>query len=447
LPFPTQSGLVPYLKTFLSQCHNPIICAQNSRRDAFISQRSNRLTRFMILPQDMNCLPSMCSFEVNATGVLRRTGGSLCGDPQCATLSFSGMDITSISEGTFQDMVHLKVLDLSNNLLVSIKHDDLKDLTALQTLVLMGNSISTIEEGTFEGLSSLEILGLDGNPIASIAAGSFAGLSGLKVMNLAGSAADQRLRIIADGAFSGTPQLQTLDLSGHSLAVIQNGTFGGDLRNLVTLDLGDRRNPQVYDSVTGRYEYVYGDLQIEPDAFAHMSALKYLNLERNQISDEFLAPGLFRHCGNLEALVLRNNELTKIAGSYFVGLKDSLQHLDLGHNKIVVFFGSAIYGFSRLDSLHLFANDLTMLPFDMFSNLNKTRIGWGGAELRGNAWTCLPDRAGHWFVLGNVYSGDALPPCSSEVGLLPQTQLESVYCLTLLLYFPSILDAAFPTIK
>lgn len=313
---------------------------------------------------------SLCIFSMSFSGVLSRTGGSSCDDPSCGFLSFSRRGIKSIEKDTFKGMLHLRVLDLSNNQLQQVSSDDLRNLTSLETLALNNNVLTQIAAGTFDGLSSLTSLNLEYN-------------NGLVTLE--------------DGAFRGIPRLVTLKLSNHRLCVLRNGTFGGDLPNLENLYL-DR-------TLVSSSSY---PMSIEAGALFGLGSLKYLSLGYCYFSDENLLPGIFRQCRNLTILHLHSNRLTSIPRLTFVGLEESLEQVNLQNNWLTSVSGDSFSGFLKLRHIILYSNSISVLPLSVFANVTPGCT----VDLRWNPMTCGPK--GPAGVSISLPTSD-LPVCPSEV--------------------------------
>ena len=408
------------------------------------------------------CTSSMCAFSVDSsTGVLSRKGGAECGAPGCGFLSFSGMGITAIGDGAFAGMVHLTVLDLSSNSLTSISHGDLKDLTSLKTLNIRSNKLAELYNGTFQGLSLLESLSLEYNSLTSIEAGAFQGLSSLPSLSLRSNSLSairsgtfeglSQLReldlsdnalgdLTAVGAFSGMPELRTLNMQGQRANQwhIANGTFSGIFSNLTWLDLS-RNLDHEWWQYTGGYWGSALNMRstIELGAFDTLTGLEHLDLSYAKLGDGDggLPAGLFLQCRSLRSLYLHNNLMSTIAdyafaglGSLallhlhgnglrtitdytFAGLEDSLSTLYLQHNQIRSISNKAFCGFRGLSDLRLYQNSLSVLPVNVFMFTNMTT--YIGIDLGSNPLICKPGSSSNIQLYG--LGGSDLPSCPSEV--------------------------------
>ena len=354
-------------------------------QDEVESGASNLLLR-RIEDSDLTyCSEDMCSFAVtnNGTyGLLSRTGGDKCDDPTCQYLVLNSLNIHTIAPNAFAGMVHLRVLSLSSNQLRSISYEHLKDLTALRDLDLRSNRISSIAPGTFSGLaelkdldlssnllssfadgtfstlSSLEKLDLESNYFKSIRTGYFAGLSSLKQLKLGTSYYNSqwRIRIIEDGSFDHMPQLESLELFGHDLSSITNNMFRG-LSKLRSLNLGKYLSRSTEDL-----------LRIESRAFADLSGLERLLISRAGVN--YIEPGLFRNCRNINHLTFYGNPIKALTTNTFTGMEKSLKHLDL-ESCLISSVGSRTFRrLSQLEQLDLSSNLIAILHLEIFQNIS-----------------------------------------------------------------------------
>ena len=201
-----------------------------------------------------------------------------------------------------------------------------------------------------------QYISLAGLGITSVAKDTFKGMLRLHNVDLA----DNEIVDLDDGAFDGAPNLKRLNLKGHSLSVIREGTFGGTLYNLVLLDMS-------YGSRNA--EYPGPMLRFEPRALYGLTGLEVLNLYGNGITDETLAPGIFQRCRRLSRIDLSYNKLTTITDKTFMGLGASLWSLGLTRNNIRCISKGAFAGFTRLLQVGLAHNKLTMLPRGLLSSV------------------------------------------------------------------------------
>ncbi|XP_077983160.1 toll-like receptor 2 type-2 [Glandiceps talaboti] len=148
-------------------------------------------------------------------------------------------NLTSLPDGGFQWLPHLKLLDIGANKLISLSMKAFEGLPKLLTLNMM--DMYYHEAGSLDvanpleaisGLSALENLSLRGIKLAGeIPSHAFAKLSSLKYLDLASN----RLSLNTD-SFSNLSQLRHLDISYNSIRSFPQNVFS-DLVSLEFLEL------------------------------------------------------------------------------------------------------------------------------------------------------------------------------------------------------------------
>ena len=161
-----------------------------------------------------------------------------------------------------------------------------------------------------------------------------------------------------------TSSLVLLDLSSNDL----NGSIPDALGNMTTLAYLDLSSNQLqgeipkvtFNNITCLVDlYLFGN-QLHgsiPDAFANMFSLESLDLSRNQLEGEM--PKSLRNLCNLRRLVLSSNNLVGLVEKDFLACSNNtLEALDLSHNRFRGTSFPNLSGFSRLRELDLGFNQL-----------------------------------------------------------------------------------------
>jgi hypothetical protein len=115
-------------------------------------------------------------------------------------LGVSHNNISALPVGAFDDLDHLRVLDLS------------------------ANPIDTLETGVFDGMPLLRTLVLRDNSLAALQAGALLGLSKLRNFFLDGS---EELRVVEPSVFSDTPRMENVWVGSSALNCTRLGLPGG----------------------------------------------------------------------------------------------------------------------------------------------------------------------------------------------------------------------------
>jgi Leucine-rich repeat (LRR) protein len=194
-------------------------------------------------------------------------------------LSLSHFDLAELPEDTFDDLEHVKYLDLSNNQLTSIPSsikklenilelsinqcllkeipESLFKLTTLKELSIVDNKIENIS-GNINQLNQLETLRLSGNNLTTLP--DMSGLTQLKSLSL-----NFNKFVNAPKTLASLPNIQALELN-HNDSLISLPKEIGDLDKLKVL------------SIQG------SALQEAPEEMGKLKNLLYLNLWKNKLT-------------------------------------------------------------------------------------------------------------------------------------------------------------------
>ena len=144
------------------------------------------------------------------------------------TLRLAGNVVTAVRCGDLDSYPLLRLLDLSDNIILELEEDALGRLEVLTTLYLSGNKLHTVPRSLPAGLTELH---LQRNSIQELAPGELQGLPRLKYLSLRESG----LRVIQNEALGQLPALQTLDLSNNPLTRLPGNALSGPLMTVLKL--------------------------------------------------------------------------------------------------------------------------------------------------------------------------------------------------------------------
>ena len=156
----------------------------------------------------------------------------------CVNCLFTYLHFLKVEDDAFEGLLNLEYLDISDNKVLSLPAAALGRLPQLKRLKADYNRIGALSEEILKSVKGLEELSLAYNIIREIPKGTFGDLTQLKILNL----------------------------FGNQIAMVDQTTFAGAEKNLEYLDLG-------FNIIKN----------IETDLY--LPALKYLNLEKNNLSD------------------------------------------------------------------------------------------------------------------------------------------------------------------
>ncbi|CAL8100961.1 unnamed protein product [Orchesella dallaii] len=258
----------------------------------------------------------------------------------------------------------LKILDLGYNKITDVNKDDFGGLTSITRLGLSANMISYIEEDAFTSLPRLEKLDLSDNSIQFIHNNAFTSLSrSLMLLYLQNN-------LLQKIPFQGLSslELKTLDLSNNLITTTFDIFFEKKL-NVGILKLN-------YNRISS----------VPPFAFQNFRRASSVSLAFNPIDS--LVDDAFKDA-EIEELDISNCFIREVQPKAFRGLENTLISLDMS------------------------SNNITELPFELFSNFDRLRH----LNLDQNRLKINPDGLDN-FRLFTLYRfsivGDMMAPFSME---------------------------------
>ncbi|KAJ9574817.1 hypothetical protein L9F63_008016, partial [Diploptera punctata] len=144
------------------------------------------------------------------------------------TLKLAGNIVTAVRCGDLDSYPLLRILDLSDNMILELEEDALGRLEILMTLYLSGNKLRTVPKSLPSGLISLH---LQRNTIQELASGELQGLPRLRYLSLK----DSGLTVIQNGALAQLPALQTFDISCNPLTRLPGNALSGPLMTVLKM--------------------------------------------------------------------------------------------------------------------------------------------------------------------------------------------------------------------
>ena len=140
--------------------------------------------------------------------------------------------IKKIDDFTFENLVNLRSLDLTGNILKRVFKDAFAGLNNLEILTLSHNKIKIIDDNSLQNLQKLNYLSFMDNQIDTIVQQTFNGLTNLETLNLSLN----KINTIEDFTFTYLKKLSYLFLFNNNLVKISKKTFDGVI-HLIRLDL------------------------------------------------------------------------------------------------------------------------------------------------------------------------------------------------------------------
>ncbi|XP_037026425.1 chaoptin isoform X1 [Bradysia coprophila] len=274
-----------------------------------------------------------------------------------ATKSLQLLDVShnllrELPQKLFQNVVGIRVVDVSYNFLRFLPENIFAG-DGLESLDLSHNLLMKIPAVSFSNLAALSICKLDlsHNSISSIhtldLSNKFRAMSSLDLSN------NQLLRI-DDAAFASLPRLADLDLSNNSELKVMDKAFVGLQGSLIKLGLNNVSLTEIPDlplPLLRVLRVAENELPTVSQELAHnMSSLRVLDLSDNDLTN---VPVLMQLLKNLRSLSLAGNSITMLTNESFVGLSETLEHLDVSQLHLNSFELGALKPLDSLRSLKI----------------------------------------------------------------------------------------------
>lgn len=323
---------------------------------------------------------------------------------------FSHNNLPDPSENTFEGLVNssVEIFDMSNNFIFALERAVFSPLKAAKIINVSKNKINQIKMNAFHGLHRhLRMLNLSYNLIGEVRSHTFTSLTELIVLDLSFN----HIGVLGYNSFSGLPKLRALYLTGNSLRGLG---FPALLPNLEYLYLNDNRltslsgisnfsmNCIIVDVTDNRltnledYYVILNKFKNLQRFFYSSNLVKWCTLNGNvtvptenslqmlDLHDSSLqiiweqrkCLDMFDHLASLLVLSLSFNSLVTLPEGIFRGLS-SVINLDLSYNALTYLQPDVLpASLARLDITNNFlaTPDPTIFQSLLFLNLEGNRF-------------------------------------------------------------------------
>lgn len=325
---------------------------------------------------------------------------------------FSHQNLPDLLQDTFEGLVSsgVQIMDLSRNRISTLMMAVFRPLRDVMILDMSRNEVNQIYPGAFHGLQGhLRLLNLSSNLLGEVYENTFEFLTELRVLDLS----HNHIGALGKEAFRDLPRLRGLYLTGNSL---RNLGFPSSLPNLEVLMLGDNRLNNLHSIITLGANSTHVDIQdnrltnmedvymvlsqfprlenfmfggnfikwcvLNQDwPFPRNSSVKVLDLHDSSLQvlwERGSCLNLFDHLNSLRGLNLSFNFLESLPPGIFAGLS-SVQEVDLSFNALT-FLHPDVFP-SGLAILHIAGNFLASPDPGLFQTL-------AFLDLEGNRFHC-----------------------------------------------------------
>nr|QXJ40777.1 toll-like receptor 5M [Sebastes schlegelii] len=281
-------------------------------------------------------------------------------DPDGST--FEGLNYSSVNH-----------LDLSKNFIFALQKAFLSPLKDAKIIDISMNKINQINKNAFDGLQGhLRMLNLSFNLLGEIYSHTFTNLTDLRVLDLSYN----HIGKLGDKAFSGLPNLRWLDLTGNSLRDLSSPAA---LPNLEYLFLGDNKLKSLRNIVELGKNSIY--VNVADNRLTNLEDVYNILTNLNHLQKFFYGGNVIKWCtlspevtvpwnNSLQVLDLHGSSLQLFwAQGECLDLFDPLENLlglDLRFNSLATLPQGIFSGLGLIIEIDLSFNALTYLQPDIF---------------------------------------------------------------------------------
>ncbi|XP_070781480.1 toll-like receptor 5 [Enoplosus armatus] len=288
---------------------------------------------------------------------------------------FSHDNLPDPAESTFEGLMNsaVNVLDLSNNWIFALQRAVLSPLKDAIIIDISKNKINQIHRNAFNGLQGhLRMLNLSSNLLGEIYSHTFTNLTDLRVLDLSYN----HIGALGYKAFTGLPKLRALYLTGNSLRDLG---FPMSLPNLDFLLLGDNKLKSLSSIVDLGMNSIHVD--VSDNRLTNLEDIYVILSHFNRLQNFFYGGNFIKWCtlspnvevphnNSLQVLDLHDSSLQIIweqgrCLDLFDHLEDLLG-LNLSFNSLATLPQGILNGLSSIIEIDLSSNDLTYLEPDVF---------------------------------------------------------------------------------
>ncbi|KAL3052894.1 hypothetical protein OYC64_005420 [Pagothenia borchgrevinki] len=285
---------------------------------------------------------------------------------------FSFSNIPDPDESTFEGLMNssVNILDLSKSRIFALQKAVLSPLRNAIIIDISLNRINQIDQNAFNGLQGhLRMLNLSYNLLGEVYSYTFTNLNDLRVLDLSYN----HIGALAPKAFSGLPKLRALYLTGNSLRGLGSPAA---LPNLDYLLLGDNKLKSLYGISKFGNNGIH--LDIANNRLTNLEDVYIILTSFNRLQNFFYGGNIIKWCTmslkvphiSLEVLDLHDSSLNVIwARGECLDLFDHLDNLlglNISYNSIATFPKGIFSGLNSIYEIDVSSNALTYLQQDLF---------------------------------------------------------------------------------
>lgn len=278
-------------------------------------------------------------------------------------------------ESTFKGLTNstVNILDLSKSWIFALQRAVFSPLKDAKIIDISNNKINQINRNAFNGLQGhLRMLNLSSNLLGEIYSHTFTNLTDLRVLDLS----NNHIGALGYKAFSGLPNLRALYLTGNSLRDLG---FPASLPNLDFLLLGDNKLKSLSSIIDLGINSIHVD--VADNRLTNLEDVYVILSHFNRLQNFFYGGNFIHFCtlspnvsvpnnSSLQVLDIHDSSLQIVwAQGNCLDLFDHLENLlalNLSFNSLATLPQGIFVGLSSIIEIDLSFNALTYLQPDVF---------------------------------------------------------------------------------
>ncbi|XP_039676811.1 LOW QUALITY PROTEIN: toll-like receptor 13 [Perca fluviatilis] len=300
---------------------------------------NNLLTK---VPDDIRSLSSLEILNIGINTISELSCGDFTNTTRLRELYLYNNHIAKLDRCIFESLNDLKVLDMSDNLMLTFGGAFKIGLKKLEFLDLSNNLVVILEKGDFQSLRSLKYLDMVSKHIRRVKHKSFDGLNNLGNLSVS-------LPLCFENKFRALQQLENLTIYFDS-DIICKGDHSGFPYDIPMDMLQAMRH---LEELTAENFYISAP---DVDTFKYNRQLKSLTIRQTDLSD--LDPGLFQPMPHLQVLDFSETKIKSLDFLFQANLS-AVRCLKLSDNEINVINETVFQFLPALTYLDLKNNPFT----------------------------------------------------------------------------------------
>uniref|UniRef100_A0A0K2T2M9 Tolllike receptor 6 [Tribolium castaneum] n=1 Tax=Lepeophtheirus salmonis TaxID=72036 RepID=A0A0K2T2M9_LEPSM len=327
-----------------------------------IALKIRSTSSFVVENEAFAGLTSLQTLDLAQNSIISLSKKSFCNLAQLKLLNLSRNEIESTvtigSHECINDLHNLETLDLSYNQIWYFMINN----PFVSNIIVKNNALATLEEDSLKNVVNLKLLDLSNNVIENLPLNFVSESYLLEEIILSNNS----ILYLPDEVFNNQSSLTTLDLSGNRLQSISSKVFSGCGMRLKKLDLsyndlkGLSSNAFLELSALHTLNLNYNSLYKLPSLQSIGKTLTNLYLSSNFLGSEMEDIGLIDDLESLSHLTLNHNGIENIPPMFFLNSTHSINVLDLSHNNFSI-IPDAVRSLQNLQSFSISNNQIKEL--------------------------------------------------------------------------------------